>query len=55
MLKHYITTFSLFLVIGINQSSFAQNKEDVFIGHTIPDDPNVMFYIQKNIQKTPFG
>ena len=40
--------FSLFLITGISQTSFAQNKEDVFIGHTVPDDPNVMFYIQKN-------
>jgi hypothetical protein len=48
MLKHFIIIFSLFLTIGINQHSFAQNKEDVFIGQTIPDDPNVMFYIQKN-------
>ncbi|MDB4533260.1 DUF4833 domain-containing protein [Vicingaceae bacterium] len=48
MHKHLTPFFCLFLVIGINQSVFSQNEEDVFIGHTVPDDPNVMFYIQKN-------
>jgi hypothetical protein len=48
MLKSISIIFSLFLIIGSGQTSFAQNEEAVFIGHTIPDDPNVMFYIQKN-------
>lgn len=48
MLKKISFVFSLFLMIGINQTAFSQNKEAVFIGHTVPDDPNVMFYIQKN-------
>ncbi len=48
MPKHLTFLLSIFLIIGINLSAFSQNKEDVFIGHTVPDDPNVMFYIQKN-------
>ncbi len=48
MLKYfYIFLFSS-LFLGLNQTVFSQNEEDVFIGHTVPDDPNVMFYIQKN-------
>lgn len=48
MLRLNFFVLSLFLIIGINSSVFSQNEEDVFIGHTVPDDPNVMFYIQKN-------
>ncbi len=48
MLKYILFILTLFLTLGISQSVFSQNEEDVFVGHTIPDDPNMMFYIQKN-------
>ena len=47
MSRYLIILFSLFLILVTNICS-AQGKEDVFIGHTVPDDPNVLFYIQKN-------
>ena len=49
MHKYLLLILTIFLTAVISQTSFAQNKEDVFIGYTIPDDPNMMFYIQKNI------
>ncbi len=48
MHKYLFLIFSVFLTTVIHTTSLAQNKEDVFIGQTIPDDPNIMFYIQKN-------
>ncbi|MGB0888387.1 MAG: DUF4833 domain-containing protein [Vicingaceae bacterium] len=48
MLKHSTILIFISFILGLNQNVFTQNKEDVFIGHTVPDDPNVMFYIQKN-------
>ena len=48
MLKLISFLVSIFLIIGISKMAVSQNLEDVFIGHTVPDDPNVMFYIQKN-------
>ena len=48
MLKNLAIVLSLFLIVGFNNPLLSQNEEDVFIGHTVPDDPNVMFYIQKN-------
>ena len=48
MHKYLLLILTIFLTAVISQTSFAQNKEDVFIGHTIPDDSNMMFYIQKN-------
>jgi hypothetical protein len=39
---------ALLLTIGASKTSYSQNEEAVFIGHTVPDDANVMFYIQKN-------
>ena len=46
-MRKYFFTLSL-LLFGISLSFYAQNVESVFDGHTVPDDPNVMFYIQKN-------
>lgn len=37
-----------FLLLGSCFNSYAQNVESVFDGHTVPTDPNMMFYIQKN-------
>ena len=48
MFKHFSFLLTLLLFFGISNTFFSQNKEDVFIGHTVPDDANVMFYIQKN-------
>lgn len=47
---HKLTPFLILflLTIGFNDKAASQNEEDVFIGHTVPDDANVMFYIQKN-------
>jgi hypothetical protein len=39
---------ALLLTVGTSNTSYSQNEEAVFIGHTVPDDANVMFYIQKN-------
>ena len=48
MFKHFSFLLTLLLFFGSSNTCFSQNKEDVFIGHTVPDDANVMFYIQKN-------
>jgi hypothetical protein len=48
MHKFILFLIALLLLIGISTTSYSQNEEDVFIGQTVPDDPNVMFYIQKN-------
>jgi hypothetical protein len=48
MYKFIPVFISLLILLGVNTNSYTQNEEDVFIGQTIPDDPNVMFYIQKN-------
>jgi hypothetical protein len=39
---------ALLLTVGTSNTSYSQNEEAVFIGHTVPDDANIMFYIQKN-------
>ena len=46
-MHRYFFILSL-LFLGINLNSYSQNVESVFDGHTIPEDPNMMFYIQKN-------
>lgn len=48
MIKYFSILYFFILVTGFFSRTFAQGKEDVFIGHTIPTDKNMMFYIQKN-------
>ena len=44
-------SFLLLIIFGNSKLSFAQTGEDrlhVFDDRTVPDDPNVMFYLHKN-------
>lgn len=48
MLKHISLILLIGLYLGLSINTSAQSEEDVFIGHSVPTDANMMFYIQKN-------